>query len=225
MDKREKIINSANKLFLKSGYDRTSIDRIAKSAGISKGSVYTYFKSKEYILSEIVSKIADNLAVEIQTKFVKSTNVVSSSKAIIDIIVSYLKDNKAEYEILAYKNKLTSVAINEEYVSPFKVLDQTIFDSLASSIVTIEFAKVLRMTSIEIVGDFYLNGIEKTSIDLSTLLLPLSATEKAESKTVVIKYTNWEQIIKWLTYILGIVSIFGLDVLVINVYMFFSGKV
>lgn len=50
---REKIISAALDLFAHKGYDATSIDSIAKKAGISKGLIYNYFESKEKILRAI----------------------------------------------------------------------------------------------------------------------------------------------------------------------------
>ncbi len=54
MGKREDILNSALKLFLEKGFSATSVEEITKLAGISKGSFYTYFHSKESLLNEII---------------------------------------------------------------------------------------------------------------------------------------------------------------------------
>ena len=43
----EKIIQAARKNFAKKGYSDTSMDDIAKSAGVSKGGLYHHFPSKE----------------------------------------------------------------------------------------------------------------------------------------------------------------------------------
>jgi AcrR family transcriptional regulator len=50
---RRKIIAAALELFAHKGYDATSIDSIAKKAGISKGLIYNYFESKEKVLRAI----------------------------------------------------------------------------------------------------------------------------------------------------------------------------
>jgi len=59
---REKIINSAHKLFYEKGFNGTSIDDILKDAKLNKGSLYHIFKSKkEVLLAVIEEKIAYNL--------------------------------------------------------------------------------------------------------------------------------------------------------------------
>lgn len=59
---RDKIIDSAHKLFYEKGYNATSIDDILKDAALNKGSLYHLFKSKkEVLLAVIEERIAHNL--------------------------------------------------------------------------------------------------------------------------------------------------------------------
>ena len=58
--KKALILQAALELFADEGFHSTSISKIAKSAGISKGLMYNYFKSKEALLKDIVvSGISD----------------------------------------------------------------------------------------------------------------------------------------------------------------------
>jgi len=64
---REKILSAALELFANKGYDATSIDSIAKKAGISKGLIYNYFESKKSILLAIFSdamKMGEDMIME-----------------------------------------------------------------------------------------------------------------------------------------------------------------
>lgn len=56
---REKIILSAMKLFGQNGYDRTSVNSIAKDVNVSKGLIYYHFKDKESIVKGIVNMLMD----------------------------------------------------------------------------------------------------------------------------------------------------------------------
>lgn len=47
------IRNAAIELFYKQGMDKTSINDIAKEAGIAKGTIYLYFKSREELLESV----------------------------------------------------------------------------------------------------------------------------------------------------------------------------
>ncbi|MFT5697581.1 MAG: AcrR family transcriptional regulator [Desulforhopalus sp.] len=44
------ILNSAISLFNENGYDHTSIEQIARKAGVGKGTVYSYFNNKKSII-------------------------------------------------------------------------------------------------------------------------------------------------------------------------------
>jgi len=53
---RRRILNAATELFSTHGYRKTNIDEVARDAGIAKGSVYLYFKSKAELLIHAVAE-------------------------------------------------------------------------------------------------------------------------------------------------------------------------
>jgi AcrR family transcriptional regulator len=54
--KRRQIIEGARSLFLTQGFDAASMNAIAHKAGVSKGTLYVYFKSKEELFETIVEE-------------------------------------------------------------------------------------------------------------------------------------------------------------------------
>lgn len=57
--KRNNILKAARKLFFEKGFKAVTVDSIAAKAGVSKGSIYLYFDSKEEIYAQVL--IADNI--------------------------------------------------------------------------------------------------------------------------------------------------------------------
>ena len=55
--KREAIIIASRDLFAINGYENTKVEDITRSINISKGSFYTYFKTKEDVLFEVIEKL------------------------------------------------------------------------------------------------------------------------------------------------------------------------
>jgi len=55
------IMDTALKDFANEGYHNTTISQIAKHAGISKGLMYNYFKSKEELLNRIVIRSIEDI--------------------------------------------------------------------------------------------------------------------------------------------------------------------
>ena len=50
MSKKEQVIESARELFSEYGYKRVSMDEIAKKSGVTKKTIYTYFKDKNELI-------------------------------------------------------------------------------------------------------------------------------------------------------------------------------
>jgi AcrR family transcriptional regulator len=53
--KRRQIVEGARAVFLARGFDAASMSDIAKAAGVSKGTLYVYFKDKDELFGEIVT--------------------------------------------------------------------------------------------------------------------------------------------------------------------------
>ncbi len=53
--RRRRILEVATELFIRQGYRRTSIDQIAAGAGVAKGTVYLYFKTKADLLTHAIA--------------------------------------------------------------------------------------------------------------------------------------------------------------------------
>src|ERR1700723_4712191 len=57
--KRRQIIDGARAVFLAKGFDAASMNDIARAAGVSKGTLYVYFKHKEELFEAIVEQECD----------------------------------------------------------------------------------------------------------------------------------------------------------------------
>lgn len=71
---KDSIYSSAMELFSKKGFNKVSIDDIVKKAGTSKGSFYTYFKSKNHVLLEQYKQF-DNYYIKIYNELDKNKKI------------------------------------------------------------------------------------------------------------------------------------------------------
>ncbi len=60
-ERREEILDAAEKLFAAKGFDNTSTGDILDAVGIARGTLYYHFKSKEDILDGVIQRITDRL--------------------------------------------------------------------------------------------------------------------------------------------------------------------
>jgi AcrR family transcriptional regulator len=65
-DIRETLLSAATETFARFGYKKTSIDDIARRAGIGKGTVYLHFESKEELFGAVVRRLWTNALAEIE---------------------------------------------------------------------------------------------------------------------------------------------------------------
>lgn len=97
-ERREEILDAAEKLFAAKGFDNTSTGDILDVVGIARGTLYYHFKSKEDILDGVIQRITDQLmqdAGEIVRK--KELPVLERlTKAIMSLNV----ESKIGYEIM-----------------------------------------------------------------------------------------------------------------------------
>ena len=67
IEKKEKIINAAKSEFVEYSFHDASINKIIKSAGISRGSFYMYFENKEDLFLYILDGYREEALAEIRT--------------------------------------------------------------------------------------------------------------------------------------------------------------
>ena len=65
VDKAEAILNGAMQEFLQRGYTATSMDKVAKAAGVSKATVYSHFQDKEGLFVALVKRLAQQRFTEV----------------------------------------------------------------------------------------------------------------------------------------------------------------
>ena len=61
---RQKILDAALEVFAQQSYHSSTVGAIAKSAGVSKGLLYNYFKNKDEVLHELMVGMMDSLMSE-----------------------------------------------------------------------------------------------------------------------------------------------------------------
>ena len=132
-EKRNSIAISCINLFCQKGIQQTSIEELAKNAGIAKGTIYLYFKNKE----EIIFTIWDILTQQHQEAFDKRINSKMSEKEKILEYFNYndIEENFDKEQILnLYQNFVSSMLIDKTqlYTSYFESFFQKDYDFIST---------------------------------------------------------------------------------------------
>ncbi len=71
LDKRQSIKQAARDLFFRFGFNKTSIEDIARHCGMAKASLYYYYPNKDALFNEIVIEEADQFMNQVEAKLPK----------------------------------------------------------------------------------------------------------------------------------------------------------
>ena len=115
IDKEEKrcdIARASIELFCDKGIAQTSIDEIAKSAGVAKGTIYLYFKNKE----EIILTIWEMLAKRHQEIFIAQiTDSMSAKEKILKLFnfSECTEEHDKEKILTLYQNLISTMLVDK----------------------------------------------------------------------------------------------------------------
>lgn len=114
VDKKELIMSSAETIFTRFGYHKTSMDDIAKEAGIGKGTIYYYYKSKEDILLELVSFYHELLKKKVNEEMENKKSFEEKFQILIELPMTYAVNKYPVYfEALSTPTKSLLKKINQ----------------------------------------------------------------------------------------------------------------
>jgi AcrR family transcriptional regulator len=88
--RRPEVLDAALKLFLKGGYDGTSMQAVANEAGVTKPVVYACFNSKDELFRSLLRREEDRILVEIQGAF-KDVDLSDPETTLIEGFSGFLR--------------------------------------------------------------------------------------------------------------------------------------
>jgi AcrR family transcriptional regulator len=128
--KKQLILDVAEQLFSKHGYQGTSIDLVVREAGVSKPTVYNNFQSKQALIQELILRQTDLSACEFKkialTDLSDLEKVYGFYSHVIDspFSISLLKIYYAE----SYKLNTQSIALCQHYETQLRQSCENVFN-------------------------------------------------------------------------------------------------
>ena len=127
IDKKNLILEKAKDMIITESYSSLSISKLTSELNISKGSFYTYFPSKDKMLSEILDEYIKN----IKNITIFKNNLLENSKNIdecyINSILS-LSDEELKLELVITNLKRNYEVFNEENFKKLKIIACSMID-------------------------------------------------------------------------------------------------
>ena len=112
-DKRERILDAAEKIFARDGFFAAKVADVAKDAGVADGTIYLYFKSKDDLL---ISLFESRMERVISTLAAAIAGVPTARGKLLALVKTYLgmvKDQPSTAEILTVELRQSSKFMKE----------------------------------------------------------------------------------------------------------------
>ncbi len=94
MTAKEKIIEAADHLFGKLGFDAASTREIAEMSGVNKALIHYHFKNKDGLLEALLDRYYQKLAMLIETSFLDEGDLKKRLLHMVDIYMDFLEQNR-----------------------------------------------------------------------------------------------------------------------------------
>lgn len=116
-EKKQRIIDAVITEFSSSETGKININRIIKSANISRGSFYQYFDDKVDLVEVLAKKLAEQIFKELsKTQKSCDNDIFDTYEKLFDIITNFTKD---KHKKLVLKNLLKNLRANDDLISEY----------------------------------------------------------------------------------------------------------
>jgi TetR/AcrR family fatty acid metabolism transcriptional regulator len=120
LDKHNKIIVSATKVFAKKGFFNARISDIAKEAKVADGTIYLYFNNKFDILISVLEEEIGKIIEQIEKAIEKETDPVKMLTIFIEKHLAAMKQNKNLAEVIHIELRQSDRLVKEYRNTSFK---------------------------------------------------------------------------------------------------------
>ncbi len=151
---KDNILNISSQLFLEIGFKNVTMDDIAEKMGISKKTIYSFFKNKYELVKESTQLIFENACNDIERIKKLAKHPIEELYFVKSEVLKYFQNEKSSpvYQMQKYYPEIYNDIKNQEY----KRLGFLVKSSLKEGIETGLFRKNI---DIDFVSRLYMNGM------------------------------------------------------------------
>jgi len=136
--RHHEILEAARRIFARLSYAATNVEEIAKEAGVAKGTVYLYFKSKEEILAAVLASDLECLVGKTIAGMSTPKTFAERLRVFLNLRVDYLQHNQDflricfdEFGSRCSRSKLISDVIDKPFKRGFDFMRQCLEQAIA----------------------------------------------------------------------------------------------
>ncbi len=112
MQRRNAIIDAAEKVLFSKGFESATMDEIADMAELSKGTLYLYFRSKEDLQFAIFMRGSDILMKMMKDNLSEKSNGYRGLLELADSFIRFSRENRDYFNLFMYYESSRMAALN-----------------------------------------------------------------------------------------------------------------
>jgi TetR/AcrR family fatty acid metabolism transcriptional regulator len=112
-DKRERILDAAERVFAQHGFFAARVSEIAKEAGVADGTIYLYFKSKDELLISLFESRMDRFNATLAAAIPKDGRPTEKLLAAIRTYFRLVRDERLVAEVLTIELRQSAKFMKE----------------------------------------------------------------------------------------------------------------
>lgn len=116
-DARQRILDTAARLFYRQGYGATGINQLIAEAGVAKASLYQHFATKDEVLKAYLEQTSRDWLAQVEAAAATGTTPREQVLAVFDLLNGFLTD--VEFRGCNFQNALVQLAPEETEVRSF----------------------------------------------------------------------------------------------------------
>ena len=127
-DRKNQILDAATTVIARLGFNQARMDDIVEESGLSKGTIYWYFNSKDKIISAILEKMMTREIAQMDEALMSNLSAKENLQTFTKYIVKDILDLKPlmpilfEFWALQTRNKSVQQTINKFYMTYIAVI-------------------------------------------------------------------------------------------------------
>ena len=111
-ERREEILDVAERLFSTKGFDHTSTNDILEGVGIARGTLYYHYKSKEDILDGVIERMTNRMMVD--AKKIVQNKTMSFQERLTESVLALNVDSKLGEEVMAQVHRPQNALMHQK---------------------------------------------------------------------------------------------------------------
>ncbi|MEH7249363.1 TetR/AcrR family transcriptional regulator [Neobacillus niacini] len=113
IDRKKLIVEAAAKSFSLYGYKATTMDQVAKLANVGKGTIYTFFKTKEELFDDIINSLIGDIRIEVEGAMDDSASILENLNRVLVRVYEFRKSHQLTIKLIQEERDMGTQTVVE----------------------------------------------------------------------------------------------------------------